>query len=217
MVPLGLTPHRLHAETSALDTPAMISTSLQAIADAVVRRAQRQGFIIPREVREELAQANQPESVWKEVITLGRASLTFRRGRYYYTTPVSDRVRQEQTQLRDIQKAVQKLIRQYRAAASEVERREEDRYEFIQPVRVCTEDDREFTLLSRDISPTGIRLIGTRRFLGQKIRVQIPGTDSSTASTFLVRILWTCAISDDLFENGGAFISLVEAHAPPSN
>jgi hypothetical protein len=194
----------------------MISTSLQAIADAVVRRAQRQGFIIPREVREELAQANQPESLWKDVIALGSASLTFRRGRYYYTTPVSDRVRKEQTQLRDIQKAVQKLIRQHRAAASAVERREEDRYEFIQPVRVCTEDDREFTLLSRDISPTGIRLIGTRRFLGQKVRVSIPGADSTAPSTFLVRILWTCAISDELFENGGAFISLVEPTTPAS-
>jgi hypothetical protein len=201
---------------SAGDTSAMIFTSLQAIADAVVRRAQRQGFVIPREVREELAHANQPESLWKDVIALGRASLTFRRGRYYYTTPVSDRVRQEQTQQRDIQKAVRQLIRQYRAAASEVERREEDRYEFIQPVRVCTEDDREFTLLSRDISSTGIRLIGTQRFLGQKIRVHIPRTDSTIPTSFLVRVLWTCAISDDLFENGGTFISLVEANAPAS-
>src|SRR5205807_1339284 len=107
-------------------------------------------------------------------------------GRYYYTTPVSDRVRREQTQQRDIQKAVRQLIQQHKAAAGNVERREQDRVDFIQPVKVSTEDQREYTLLSRDISPTGIRLIGTRRFLGQKIRVQIPRTDGATPSSFLV-------------------------------
>jgi hypothetical protein len=193
----------------------MTSSNLQGITDAVVRRAQRQGFVIPREVREELVQANLPEALWKDVVALGQASLTFRRGRYYYTTPVSERVRREQTQQRDIQKAVRQLIRQQRAAAREIERREEDRYEFVQPVKVYTEDHREFTLLSRDISPTGIRLIGTRRFLGQKIRVDIPRTDSPTPCSFLVRVLWTCAISDDLFENGGTFVELVGNDPPP--
>jgi hypothetical protein len=151
------------------------------------------------------------------VVALGRGSLTFRRGRYYYTTPVSDRVRREQTQQRDIQKAVHQLIRQHRAAASEIERREEDRYEFIQPVKVSTDDQREYTLLTRDISPTGIRLIGTRGFLGQKIRVHIPRTDSKTPSSFLVRVLWTCAISEELFENGGTFIELVDGDAPATD
>jgi hypothetical protein len=186
----------------------MVSHNLQGVAELVVRRAQRQGFVVPREVREELAAANLPESLWKDVLALGRASLSYRHGRYYYSAPVSERVRREQTQQRDIEKAVRQLIKDHRAAANAVERREEDRVDFIQPVKVSTEDQREFTLLSRDISPTGIRLIGTRRFLGQKIRVYIPGTDSGTPSSFLVRILWTCAISDDLFENGGTFIEL---------
>jgi hypothetical protein len=202
---------------SAEHSLTVVPPSLQGVADAVVRRAQRQGFVIPREVREELAQANEKESLWKDVVALGRGALTYRHGRYYYTTPVSDRVRREQTQLRDIQKAVRQLIRQYRAAASEVERRGEERCEFIQPVKVFTEDDREFTLLSRDISPTGIRLIGTRRFLGQKIRVKIPRTDSTTPCSFLVRVLWTCAISDDLFENGGTFIELVGGEPSPAS
>jgi PilZ domain len=189
----------------------MISNNLQGIAEVVVRRAQRQGYVISRDVREELANANLPETLWKDVVALGRASLSYRQGRYYYTTPVSDRVRKEQTQQRDIQKVVRQLIKQHRAAAREVERREEDRFDFIQPVKVTTEDNREFTVLSRDISPTGIRLITTRRFLGQKIRVRIPRTDSATPSAFVVRVLWTCAISDDLFENGGTFIELAES------
>jgi hypothetical protein len=186
----------------------MISANLQGVADFVVRRAQRQGFVLPREVREELANASLPESLWKDVVALARPSLTYRRGRYYYSTPVSDRVRQEQSHQRDIQKVVRQLVKQHRAAASEVERREEDRYNFVQQVQVITEDKREFTLLSRDISPTGIRLVGTKRFLGQKVRVEIPRTDTTTPSSFLVRVLWTCAISEDLFENGGTFIEL---------
>jgi hypothetical protein len=186
----------------------MISNNLQAIAEQVVRRAQRQGYVLAREVREELANANVPATLWKDVVALAGPALTFRRGRYYYTTPVSERVRREQSQQRDIQKAVRRLIRQHKAAANQVERREEDRFDFVQPVKVSTEDQREYTLLSRDISPTGIRLIGTKRFLGQKIHVQIPRTDSATPSSFLVRVLWTCAISDDLFENGGTFIEL---------
>ncbi len=186
----------------------MIATNLQGTAELVMRRAQRQGFVVARDVRAELANANLPETLWKDVVALARGSLSYRHGRYYYTTPVSDRVRREQSQQRDIQKAVRQLIRQYKAAANDEERREEERCAFIQPVKVQTEDQREFTLLSRDISPTGIRLIGTQRFLGQKIRVHIPRTDGATPSSFLVRVLWTCAISDDLFENGGTFIEL---------
>ncbi len=186
----------------------MMTVNLQSVTNAVLRRAQRQGYVLPREVREELTKADQPETLWKDVVALGRASLTYRGGRYYYAPPVSDRVRRAQTQQRDIQKVVRQLIRQHRAAAGQLERRETDRCDFIQPVKVSTEDQREFTLLSRDISPTGIRLIGTRRLLGQKIRVHIPRTDSETPSSFLVRVLWTCAISDDLFENGGTFIEL---------
>jgi hypothetical protein len=83
-------------------------------------------------------------------------------------------------------------------------------------VKVRAEDGRECTLLSRDVSATGIRLIGTRRLLGQKVRVSIPRpgaatTDSPRAAagwSFLVRILWTCAVGDDLFENGGAFMEV---------
>jgi hypothetical protein len=111
---------------------------------------------------------------------------------------------------------VREIIQKHREAASEVECREEDRFDFIQPVKVTTEDQREYTLISRDISLTGIRLIGTRRFLGQKLRVEIPRTASTPPSSFLVRILWTCAISDELYENGGTFLEIGPGGPPVS-
>jgi PilZ domain len=184
----------------------MISTNLQGVAELVIRRAQRQGFIIPREIRAVLSEAGISESLWKDVVAVARPELTYRKGRYYYTAPVSDRVRQEQTQQQSVKKAVRQIIRHYRNAISQVERREQDRIDFIQTVKVKTEDNREFTLLSRDLSATGIRLIGTHRFLGQKIRVSIPGTDGADSWEFVVRVLWTCAVGEDLVENGGTFL-----------
>ena len=59
----------------------------------------------------------------------------------------------------------------------------------------------------QDLSTTGIRLIGTRRLLGQKIHVVIAAAGGTL--DFLVRILWTAAISEELFENGGAFVEVV--------
>lgn len=186
----------------------MISTNLQGVAELVIRRAQRQGFILPREIRTVLQEAGVSESLWKDVVAVARPALSYRKGRYYYSAPVSDRVRQEQFQQRGLQKAVRQLIRQHRNSAAQIERREQDRIDFIQPVKVRTEDQREYTLLSRDLSATGIRLIGTRRFLGQKIRVSIPSADGGAAWDFVVRILWTCAVGEDLVENGGTFIDL---------
>lgn len=183
----------------------MISTNLQGVAELVIRQAQRQGYIVPRQVRTVLTEAGISESLWKDVLAVARSSLTFRKGRYYYTAPISDRVRQEQAQQNDIQKTVREIIRRHRSSTG-VERREEDRLDFVQPVKVTTEDGREFTLLSRDLSATGIRLIGTRRFLGQKIRVTIPAADGTPTWEFIVRILWTCSVGDDLVENGGAFV-----------
>ncbi len=191
----------------------MISANLQGIADLVIRRAQRQGFVLPREVREVLTDAGLSGSLWKDVVAVARPSLRYRQGRYYYQAPVSPRVAQEQSQQRTIQRVVRQLIRQHKKASGEVERRGEDRIDFIHPVQVRTEDRREFTLLSRDLSPTGIRLIGTRRFLGQKVRVVIPNPAGPHPWDFLVRILWTCPVGEDLVENGGTFIEVSAAAA----
>jgi hypothetical protein len=198
----------------------MIATRLQEIAERVTRRAQRQGFILPSEVREEVTRAGLAEDRFKEVLKLARPSLRYQRGRYYYQAPVSDRVRQEQSHQRDIHRAVRQVIKQYRVGVTRPERREQERFDFVQPVKVWTEDDRQYTLISRDLSATGIRMISTRRFLGQKLRVQIPSGNPAEPWTFLVRILWTCAVGDDLYENGGTFLEVAntsEAEMPTSS
>jgi hypothetical protein len=187
----------------------MISTNLQGVAELVIRQAQRQGYIVPRQVRTVLSGAGVSESLWKDVLAVARPSLAYRNGRYYYSAPVSDRVRKEQEQQFSIQKAIREIIRSYRGR-SRVERREEDRIDFVQPVKVRVEDGQEYTLLTRDLSSTGIRLIGTRRFLGQKIRVTVPASDNSTSWDFIVRVLWTCTVGDDLVENGGTFVDLAQ-------
>lgn len=184
----------------------MPSTDLYGIADTVVRRARRQGFVLPREIRQELAEAGASDAMWKDVIALARPSLSYRKGRYYYVPAVSDRLRHQQDHQRVIQQAVRQLISQHKSAIRRVERREQNRVDFVHLVTAMAEDGREFTLLSRDLSTSGIRLIGTRSLLGQKIRIQVPRPDGSGPWYFLVRILWTCAISDDLFENGCTFV-----------
>jgi hypothetical protein len=185
----------------------MTANNLQGVADQVVRRAQKQGYVVPREVREELAHASIAESLWKDVLALARASLSYRQGRYYYSAPVSERVHALQSQQLTVQAAVTDLIQQHQANRRRVERREQGRVDFIQPVKVIAEDGREFTLLSRDLSATGIRLLGTRRLLGQKVHVII-STGASAALDFLVHILWTCPVGDDLVENGGTIVSV---------
>src|SRR5438045_892662 len=93
----------------------MILTELQAVATAVVRLAQRQGYILPQDIRGELTRAGLPEEQWKDVIDLARESLHFRQGRYYFLSSVSPKLRQEQTQQQLIAQAIQRLIRQHRA------------------------------------------------------------------------------------------------------
>lgn len=188
----------------------MITVNLQGMAELVVRHAQRNGYILPGQVRSVLSKAGIDESMWKDVLAVAGSSLTYRKGRYYYNTPVTDRARKEQQQQTVIRKAVREIIHHYRSIAR-TERREEDRLDFVQPVKVKTEDGREYMMLSRDLSATGIRLIGTRRFLGQKLRVCIPAGEASPGKEFLVRILWTCAVGDDLVESGGSFVEIVEA------
>ena len=174
--------------------------------------AQRQGFVVASEVREELTLAGASDALWKDVVALARRSLTFRRGRYYYSAAVSERVRLEQTQQLGVRRAVDQLLKQAQpAGATPVERRVQDRVGYVQTVVVHTEDGDEFTLLSRDLSATGIRLVGTRRLLGQKVRVRVPRPDGEAPYEFLVRVLWTCAVGDGLYENGGAFLEVAGA------
>jgi hypothetical protein len=86
------------------------------------------------------------------------------------------------------------------------ERRGEDRLDIIYPVQVLTEDGRLLAFVIRNISMSGVRLLGPHRLLGQKVRVLVSNLDGATWGV-VVRILWTCPVNTDLVENGGAFLS----------
>ncbi len=183
----------------------MLLTDLKGVADAVIRRAQRQGSLSPDDLKDELTRAGLPDESWEDVLSMCRRSLRHRQGRYHYT-PARGRSEAVKQQLA-LRRTVRQLIRRHKQA-QRVERRGHDRTDFIQPVRVQTEDQRELNLLSRDLSPTGIRLIASRSLLGHKIRLFL-GEGAETC-TLTVRILWTCAVGDNLFENGGMFLETAE-------
>src|SRR5262245_5319544 len=197
------------SRTDLGDRPAMTRPVLQGIASTVVRRAQRQGYVVPREVREDLAHAGLPAEQWKAVLDLARESLHYRQGRYYFLDAVSPRLQQQQSQQQIVAGAVRQLIRRHQATTAERERREQDRIDFVQPVQALSEDGRRLNLLSRDLSPTGMRLLTTRSLLGQKVRVCLPNGANAEGTWFVLRVLWTCAVGDDLFENGGTFLELL--------
>lgn len=183
-------------------------STLADVAAAAVRRAQRQGFVLARDVRSELKLAGLDDGRWKEVLTLAKTDLHYRQGRYYPVTGVSPRLQKEHDEQRAIQKLVRRLVKNHRIASRNAERRERERLDFVQPVKVITEDGKAHALLSRDISPTGIRLIGAKRFLGQKVHLEVPTGSDIPPCRFLLRILWTCAVGDGLFENGGSFLAV---------
>jgi hypothetical protein len=194
----------------------MTAHDLQSIADTVVRRAQRQGYVIPREVRAELALAGLPEGRWKDVLALARESLHYRQGRYYFLHAVSPALHEQQSQQQRIANAVRAILR-HRATAAERERREAERTDYVHPVQAQTEDGRRLNLLTRDLSPSGIRLLSTRSLLGQKLRLTLPAAGKSAGPRLVVRILWTCAVGDDLFENGGTFLELLPDETGPAS
>lgn len=181
---------------------------MQSVADAVLRLAKRQGHVMPRDVRAELRIAGLSEQRWKEAVALAGDSLIHRRGRYYHKDAFSPRLEKEKSQHQAIQKVIRRLIKQHRSRAKNDERRHQARVDFIHPVKIRTEDGKEATLMSRDLSTTGVRLLGTRRLLGQKVQLELPDGDGASCR-LAVRILWTCAVGDDLFENGGSFMELL--------
>jgi hypothetical protein len=190
-----------------------MAISLAQIAEAVVRRAQRQGFVVARDVRAELQVAGASEQDWKAVLALARPALLARQGRYYHKEAFSPRLEQERAQQLTIQKTIRALIKEHRARQRHDERRGQTRVDFIQPVKVQGEDGTEHQLVSRDLSLTGVRLLGSRRLLGQKVTLLLPRGEGQPPCRLLVRILWTCVVGDALYENGGAFLQLVDAEA----
>jgi PilZ domain len=195
------------------DTPrsVMVRTELRPVVEMVLRRAQRQGYVVPRDVREELTQAGMPEVEWKDVLHGARESLHYRQGRYYFIEVISPRLHEQQSQQQIVFHAIRELIRKHQASAAETERRHQDRLDFIHSALVKTADNQEFRFLSRDLSPTGIRLLGNRSLLGQRVQVKLAPAHGAKPFTFLVRILWSCGVADGLFENGGAFLGMAES------
>src|SRR5262249_31661270 len=160
-------------------------------------------------IREELQQTKLPEERWKDVVALSGSLLRYRRGRYYYEARRRSPLQAEESQQRAIHETIRHLIRQYKKTHAQMERRQQGRTDFVQPVTVQTQDQREYQHLSRDLSEAGIRLIGTHSLLGQKVHVQLAGDDGASPTTFVVRILWTCSVGDGLFENGGMFLEML--------
>lgn len=187
----------------------MTLIELQPVADAVVRLAKQHGHVSAADVRAELRIAGLAEKDWKDVINLAKESLVHRQGRYYHKNAFSPRLQKEHAQQHAVEKAIRRLIKQHKQKSKSDERRGQVRIDFIQPVKIRTEDGREFALMSRDLSATGVRLLGTQRLLGQKVQLELPSGDSEPACKLLVRILWTCAVGDELFENGGSFMELL--------
>jgi hypothetical protein len=205
----------------------MTAADLQTVAGAVLRLAEERQYVAPRDIRGELSRAGLDEARWKEVVELLRESLRYRQGRYYFLAAASPRLNQEQQQQRDVRDVLRDILQQQTPttrAETRAERRQEERSPFTRPVTLFTEDQQELTVLSQDISPTGIRLIANRSLLGRKLRVVLPGTEVGQATvTLVVRILWTTAVADGLFENGGTFLELLSgtsnpgAPAPPAS
>lgn len=188
----------------------MASNGLQTVATAVLQLAKRQGYVTARDVRSELRIAGLAETEWKSVLAAAQASLIHREGRYYHKDAFSPRLQKEHAQQKTIQKAIRRLIKEHRDQDRKKERRGQQRVDFVQPVKIRTEDGKEYALLSRDLSATGVRLLGTKRLLGQKVQLELPSGNGQPACRLSVRILWTGAVGDDLFENGGNFLELLE-------
>lgn len=182
---------------------------LQRVAEAVTRRAAKQGYLLPRQVREEVSGAGADPALWKDVLKLASPHLVHRKGRYFYVSPSSPQRENQERRIQAIQSAVHELVQEYRQVAEIQDRREVDRVMFMQPVTAETADGQRLRVLTKDISSSGIRLIGNRGLLGQKLRVSVPSA-AGPERIFLVRILWTCTVGDDLYENGGSFMELVK-------
>jgi hypothetical protein len=181
----------------------MAPTKLHRVVDLLVRRAQGEGFVRTRDIRVEVVKAGLAEEDWENVVALAGAKLVYAKGRYYpaeSTKPSPDRGRQR------IERVAARLIRRYQATTAGEERRHASRIDFIQPIELLMEDGRALTVLSRDLSLTGVRFIASQSLLGQKVHVLLPDDDRGVAYHFLVRILWACAVGDGLFENGALFL-----------
>jgi hypothetical protein len=205
-------PYRLGGVFEALgphQALTMSATTLQNCVQAVVGRARSRGFVVPRDVREELSQAGVPDAEWREVLAMAGPQLSYRQGRYYFVSPLAARMRQSRLNQEAVQQAVQEVRRDQKALTRQSERREHERFPLSRAVTVQTADGSRMRLLSSDISVAGIRLLGAYNFQGQRVRVEVPAADADKAPwCFIVQIIWAREAADAVFENGGIFVEV---------
>lgn len=183
---------------------------LKSLVEAVKRRAQAKGFILPKEVKEELASAGLAEGLWKEVLNSARPVLQYHGGRYYFVPGVSPRRQEHEEMHLQVRAWLQSVAKQQKEVAEGEERRGSERVTFVQPVTLTAEDGASHRALSKDLSPSGIRFIGSKNMLGQKLKATL-SSPTGSSRTFWIRIVWACEVGDALYENGGTFVELVPA------
>ena len=164
------------------EAPFMTVANLKGIADQVVRRARRQG-ISCRARCERMNRPGRPMNCgrtwwpWPAVAELPPRSLLLQRPRQRPRPPRAVPAAGHPAGRRSARP------RQPAASATPVERRGQDRVDFVQTVAVRTEDGEEFTLLSRDLSATGIRLVGTRGCSARRSTSSSPGRTANHPTT----------------------------------
>jgi hypothetical protein len=185
---------------------------LLRIAQAIVRRAQRDGFIVPTDIRAELTKVGLENGHAQEVLALAKPSLRYRRGRYYYVSAavgrLRDRVRKERLQTRELHCAVRELVAAHQKTAR-IEKRGLRRVQFIHPVQVVARDGRTFHFISLDLSLSGIRLLGNCSLARQRVTVHVPKVGGGVLP-ILVSILWARPVGDGLIQQGGIFLGQAE-------
>jgi hypothetical protein len=202
-------------------SPGRARIALPDVARTVLRKAQQQGFVSAREVRQELTRAGLAEGLWKDALHAAGASLCCRQGRYYYVPAgkrrMRVRLRLNQRHQEQVHRSVRWVIRQQRKAEAVAnERRTQKRVLFNRPIAVQTDDQRIFHVVTRDISLSGIRLVADRCLQGQKLRVWITFPEAGGQTVGLrVAILWSARVGDQLFENGGLILDKID-ETPPS-
>lgn len=193
----------------APQAPALMpAPDLNSVADAVKRRAESDGHVVIEDVRAELEKAGQSPDSWAEVLKLASTHLMHRAGKYFYVVPTSPLRERQERQQHAIEETVDQLVGQYRQLADQAERREANRIQFMQAATVRMEGQPLHRVLTRDISASGIRLLGTKSMLGQRVQVEVPGP-AGEPFIFLVRMVWACEVADNLYENGGVLLEVV--------
>ena len=80
-------------------------------------------------------------------------------------------------------------------------------------LKVILEDRCETVVMSQRLSLSGIEFLSDRSLLGQKLRLYIPRNESTFATMILsMRVLWSQAVADGIFKNGGNFLNVQFDH-----